>query len=186
MQVTDQAPLLFDLHRILAEPLRVREIDAACVGRDRNTAMRPLRATVREKRQSAVAHHLDVTHHVSVGDGHEALGAEEASDFDLVGDRFAHGLALVSAEHRLFFRGQPHRSSPSFTARSIPAATVSRRDIVNPTALSKSSWTSMDHELRRAPGGHRRPLAGTRSSASKAWSAREGVKQETVLYVHNR
>src|SRR6266849_8219014 len=138
MQVTDQAPLLFDFQWVLAEPLRVREIDAACVGRDRNTAMRPLRATVGEKRQSAVAHHLDVTHHVSVGDGHEALGAEEASDFDLVGDRFAHGLALVSAEHRLFFRGQPHRSSPSFTARSIPAATGSRRDTrADPSSIKK-------------------------------------------------
>ena len=179
MQMTDQAPLFFDLGRVLPELFRVRKIDAARVGRDRNAAMSPLRATVGEKRQAAVAHHLDVAHHVSVGDGYEALGVKEAPDFDLIGDRFTHGLALTPVEHRLFFRGQPHRSSPTLTARSIPAATASRRDIVNPTALSKSSWTSIvkDHERRRAPGGHRRPVAGTRSPASKAWSAREGVKQ---------
>src|SRR6266513_3277476 len=122
MQMSDQAPLLFDLHRILAEPLRVREIYATRVGRDRNAAMSSLCATVSEKRQAAVAHHLDITHHVSVGDGHEALGAKEAPDFDLVGDRFADGLALAPVEHRLFFRGQLHRSSPTLTARSIPAA----------------------------------------------------------------
>src|SRR5713101_7616555 len=108
MQVTDQAPLLFDFQRVLAEPLRVRKIDAARVGRDRNAAMSPLRATVGEKRQAAVAHHLDVAHHVSVGDGHEALGVKEAPDFDLIGDRFTHGLALAPVEHRLFFRGQLH------------------------------------------------------------------------------
>src|SRR2546425_3082812 len=145
MQVTDQAPLLFDFQRVLAEPLRVRELDAACVGRDRNTAMRPLRATLGEKRQAAVAHHLDVTHHVSVGDGHEALGAEEASDFDLVGDRFAHGFALVSAEHRLFFGGQPQRSSPSFTTHSIPAATVSRRDSRRPPQHKKTPTNGYLH-----------------------------------------
>src|SRR5439155_2422143 len=130
MQVTDQTPLLFDLLRILAEPLRVREIDAARVGRDRNAAMSSLCAAVSEERQAAVAHHLDVAHHVSVGDGHEALSTKEAPDFDLVGDRFAYGFAVAPVEHRLFFRGQPHRSSPPLTARSIPAATASRRGIV--------------------------------------------------------
>lgn len=50
--------------------------------------------------QPAIAHHLDVAHHMGMGDGNEALGAEEVADLNLEFDRFLHRGALVAAQHR--------------------------------------------------------------------------------------
>ena len=52
--------------------------------------------------QPGVAQHLDVAHHVGVGDGYEALRLEEAADLELVGDGAPHGLALRAIQHALF------------------------------------------------------------------------------------
>src|SRR5690606_27359117 len=58
--------------------------------------------------QPAIAHHLDVAHHMGMGNGNETRGAEEVADLNLEFDRFPHRGALVAAQHREFLLAQPH------------------------------------------------------------------------------
>jgi hypothetical protein len=55
---------------------------------------------------------------VRVGDRHEALGAEELANPDLVGEGVARRLAALTNEHRLFLGRQPHADSLSTSAYS--------------------------------------------------------------------
>ncbi len=78
----------------------------------RDARLRTGRLGLAQEGQARIAQHLDVAHHVRVAHGHEALGAEETPDLDLVGDGAAHAFALGAVQHAAFLLAQLHRVSP--------------------------------------------------------------------------
>src|SRR6185295_19343028 len=95
-----------------AHALAVREIHAAGVGGGADGAACAAAGFFLEPGEARVAHHLDVAHHVDVGDRHEAFGAPEFADLDLVAQRALGGCAAPAAEDRLLLGGQFHRITP--------------------------------------------------------------------------
>ena len=107
-QIADQLPFLGRFAGILPEPLGVRKIEAARVGRDGHLAARFRLREAAQMLEPAVAHHLDVAHHVHVGDGHEPFCVVELADRALELERAPDHFAALAAQHRPFLSSQSH------------------------------------------------------------------------------